>query len=103
MHIGGKPRLHHESNIGHEDTYEWYPPDINLPRFFTLPLSFVLAGRIILANYFPSFYHRLRDDEQWMSVMTGSESVLWKPFFEHCLAIFRNLDMRNTFYDRHCF
>jgi hypothetical protein len=51
----------------------WIPPQVKIPRLPYHPMDIILACEIILANFFPSEFSRLRDDTEWQAIVIRSE------------------------------
>jgi len=102
MQIGGKSRIDHlnpreEVPEGH---YR-YPPSIGAPRFPSFPMSFILLGRFILANYHPTDYESLCDnDYEWKSLIAREEKLIWEKFFNDIVQFFSSTLVQESCFDR---
>lgn len=60
------------------------PKNLKVPRFLVPPLDLVLAVQIIIANYFPEEYKKLKDDEKWSEMVKKSEMMFQGCFYKKC-------------------
>ncbi|MFW9888597.1 MAG: hypothetical protein ACFFER_10465 [Candidatus Thorarchaeota archaeon] len=102
MHIGGKSRIKHldPRKVPPEGHYR-YPPTIDPPRISTFPMSFILVGRFILANYHPRDYRRMcSDNSEWNSLMAREERVMWENFIIDSKSYISADLVKESFFDR---
>jgi hypothetical protein len=74
-----EPAFHLQiGGLVHDETKEldWHPTGISLPRIPMPPMDLVLAVEIIVANFFPEFYSRKRQEGQWRGLIKRAEEFV---------------------------
>ena len=102
MHIGGKSKIEHlDPRVMPPEGHYRYHPSIDTPRMPTFPMSFILLGRSILANYHPIDYKNLcKDDDEWNSLIAREEENVWKVFFQKIQPLFSTSLVTESCFDR---
>lgn len=68
-----------------ESEYCWFPKELDLPRLIHCPLEIVLLCQIIVANFFPEEYKKIRKDPTWVGAVKKVEKHLLKEYYQNCL------------------
>jgi len=76
--IQGDPAPLHHMQVGGVPVEEdrelcWIPPQLRMPRFPYHPMDIILACEIVVANFFPREFSRLRDDYEWQAVVIRAQ------------------------------
>lgn len=81
LQIGGNPRA---------GEHGWYPKEFDLPRLPHHPLDTVLLCQLIVANFFPKEYRKIRVDPGWHWAVTTVEKYLLEEYYVKCLSAITN-------------
>ena len=74
-----EPAFHLQiGGLVHDEAKEldWHPTGLSLPRIPMPPMDLVLAAEIIVANFFPEFYSRKRQEGQWRGLVKRAEEFV---------------------------
>ena len=82
FHIGGK---------SDENECYWHPKQIELPRLPYPPMDIIILCDIILLNYFPNQYTKLKSDNpEWRKLVKKSQNFFQKDYIENVLNSINN-------------
>lgn len=61
----------------------WFP-EISVPRIMHPPVDLILASEMVLANFYPDEFERLRREPEWRSLVRTSEDNFQRSYYEDC-------------------
>jgi hypothetical protein len=74
-----EPR-HHFQVGGHSTVKKnelcWHPSNLRVPRIPCPPMDILLACELIVANFFPDFYSRKKNEPEWRSLIRSAHCFL---------------------------
>lgn len=76
LQIGGKS-LH--------DELCWHPQTFDIPRIPHHPMDFFLVCQLIAINFFPSDYHQIRENAEWIEQVSSTQRTLLEQYYRKCL------------------
>lgn len=84
FHVGGKSE--------NEECY-WHPDELELPRLPYPPLDIIILCDIILMNYFPDHYKKLKEENpDWFKLVKNSQKLFQKEYIKNVLDSITNDD-----------
>lgn len=84
FHVGGRSEK--------KECY-WHPDKIELPRLPYPPLDIIIVCDIILMNYFPDYYEKLKaENPDWFRLVKKSQKLFQKEYMNKVIASIDNDD-----------
>ncbi|MBI4834519.1 MAG: hypothetical protein HY811_06850 [Planctomycetes bacterium] len=61
-------------------------PSIDLPRISYKPMSLALLMQIVFMHFYDENVVKLREDNDWKSILWNNEQLCWKDYYAECSA-----------------
>lgn len=86
-HSSGNTSRHSESKL-------------SIPRWMHPPMDIVLTSELVVANFFPDHWNRLRKNPTWVSLVRDAESYCYNDYFSQIGTHFSNSSSKKTMLQR---
>lgn len=70
------------------------------PRWLHPPMDLILMTEMLIANFYPEQWGKLRNQPAWKALITDSQMLCYKPFFDVAIENIENDSLLSSFWAR---
>lgn len=68
------------------------------PRWLQPPMDLILMAEILIANFYPEQWEKLKNQPDWIALITDSQKLCYKPFFNIANEYIEKDSLMKTFW-----